>query len=133
VWCLVNGRSGEANAAAAEAHIHIQAIQKAARVLRTRLHLQRMIMHCRKSTTTTFSYPLPPVSASLSSIPRYTTWSCAFLVPLHWTLGVVTFLPSLVVEAASLHGDRAAADRTASTVSAVLLQDVSVGPVLYPV
>jgi len=133
VWCLVIGRSGEANAAAAEAHGHIQAIQDAPKALRTRLHLQRMIYALQEEHTDDLPIPLTPAEhLTIEYPPLFDVEPCQIVVAsLHLTLGVVTVLLRLGVEAAALHGGRAAAARAAATVAAALLEDVRVRPVPY--
>jgi len=133
MWCLVIGRSGEANATAAEAHGHIQAIQDAPKALRTRLHLQRMISSLHKELKDDLPIPLTPAEhLSIDYPPLFDAEPCQIVVaPLQLTLGVVTVLLRLGDEAAALHGGRAAAARAAASLAAVLLEDVRVRPVPY--
>jgi len=133
VWCLVIGRSDEANAAAVEAHGHIQATQEAPKMIRTRLHLQRMIYALQDQRNDDF--PIPLTSAehlSIDHTPLFDVDPCQIVVaPLHLTLGVVTVLLRPGVEAAAFNGGRAAAERAAATVAVALLEVVRVRPVPY--
>ena len=131
VWGLVIGRSGEANAAATEAHGHMQAIHDAPKALRTRLHLKRMIYALKEEHQDDLPIPLTPAEhLSIEYPPQIDVEPCQIVVAtLHLTLGVVTVLLRLGVEAAALHDGRAAAARAAATAAAALLEDVRVRPV----
>jgi len=79
--------------------------------------------------------PIPLTPAEHLSIeypPLFDVEPCQIVVaPLHLTLGVVTVLLRLGVEAAALHGGRAASARAATSVAAALLEDLRVRPVPY--